>query len=80
MIVMKKYLLGTLALAAIALPSASYAAMYAYVNQDGEVRTVDAATPSAAIQTAPNIDEHSGVLLLDGADDSAVVGDNVPGV
>jgi len=78
---MKKYLLGTLALAAlVASPAASYAAMYAYVNQDGEVRTVEAADPNTAIATAPAIDEHSGVLLLDSSADQEVVGDNVGGV
>jgi hypothetical protein len=77
---MKKYLLGTLALAAFVAPLASFAQMYAYVNEDGEVRTVEANDPNTAISTAPAIDEHSGVLLLDGSDDQEVVGDNVSGV
>jgi len=77
---MKKYLFGTLALAAIvALPSASFAAMYAYVNQSGEVRTVEASSPDAAIQNAPVIHPRSGVILLDGADDAGLVGDSVSG-
>lgn len=76
---MKKYILGTLALAAIAFPSASYAATFAYVNMDGEVRTVEADTPTTALQTAPNLHVHSGVMLLDSADDTDVVGDDVPG-
>lgn len=79
---MKKYLLGTLALAALfalAAPTSSYAALFAYVNQDGEVRTVEAADPNTAIMTAPSIDEHSGVLKLDSASDS-IVGDDVSGV
>ncbi|HEY4489162.1 MAG TPA: hypothetical protein VJA87_01635 [Candidatus Paceibacterota bacterium] len=78
---MKKYLLGTLALAAlVAFPAASFAAMYAYVNQDGEVRTVEAANANTSIMTAPAIDEHSGVLLLDSAADEDIVGDSVGGV
>lgn len=77
---MKKYLLGTLALAAvIALPTASFAAMYAYVDQSGNVRTVEANTPAEAIVTAPSIAEHSGVILLDSASDSEVVGTSVQG-
>lgn len=78
---MKKYLLGTLALAALfaLVPAASYAAMFAYVNQDGEVRTVDAADPNTAIMTAPAIDEHSGVILINSASDD-IVGDDVSGV
>jgi hypothetical protein len=74
---MKKYLLGTLALAALLAPAASFAQMFAYVNQDGEVRTVDATDANTAIATAPAIDEHSGVLLIQSSGD-AVVGDTVP--
>lgn len=76
---MKKYLLGTLALAAIvALPAASFAQMYAYVNADGEVRTVEANDPNTAIVTAPAIHVNSGVLELDSAADQKVVGDEIP--
>jgi hypothetical protein len=74
---MKKYLLGTLALAALLAAPAAFAQTFAYVNQDGEVRTVDAADPNTAIMTAPAIDEHSGVLLLQSSSDS-LVGDSVP--
>lgn len=77
----KTYLLGTLALAAVvALPSVSYAALYAYVNQDGEVRTVEASSPGTAIQTAPAIAEHSGVILINSTNDATLVGDDVSGV
>jgi hypothetical protein len=78
---MKKYLLGTLALAAlVAAPAgAALADMFAYVNQDGEVRTVEAGDPNTAIVTAPSIDEHSGVIKIDSASDS-IVGDDVSGV
>jgi hypothetical protein len=64
---MKKYLLGMLAVAAIAAPTASaLAATYAYVNTQGEVRTVEAGDPNTAINTAPGIHMRSGVILLDG--------------
>jgi hypothetical protein len=76
---MKKYLLGMLALAMAAAPAATFAATYAYVNQQGEVRTVEAATPQAALTTAPNIDEHSGVMLINTTNDP-IVGDQVSGV
>lgn len=80
-IVMKTLLLGALAaLAAVAVPGVSFAQTYAYVNQQGEVMTTEADTPTEAINTAPAIDEHSGVLHIDGADDSSLVGDDVPGV
>ena len=76
---MKKYLLGTLALVALVAPAAASAAMFAYVNQDGEVRTVEATDPNTAIRTAPGIHSRSGVMLLDSTEDQAVVGDDVSG-
>ncbi len=77
---MKTTLLGIAALAAfVAVPGLSLAATYAYVNQSGEVMTTEAATPNAAIITAPGIDEHSGVMLMT-ADNAEVIGDDVPGV
>lgn len=72
---MKTLILGALAAAAVALPAATYAQMYAYVNQAGEVMTMDAANPDTAIATAPGIDEHSGVMVVSADDD--VIGDNV---
>ncbi|MES2060006.1 MAG: fibronectin type III domain-containing protein [Patescibacteria group bacterium] len=48
----------------VAVPALSAAATFAYVNQAGNVATVDAATPTQAMATAPNIDAHSGVMLL----------------
>lgn len=77
---MKKLLLGAFALAAaIAVPGTTLAATYAYVNVAGEVMTTEAATPNAAIMTAPNISLHSGVMLIDNSSDG-VVGDKVGGV
>lgn len=63
--------------ALVAVPALSLAATYAYVNQEGEVRTVVADTPQLAITTAPNIHQNSGVLLLDSQEDNAIVGDEV---
>lgn len=68
------------AFAIMAAPALTHAASYAYVHQSGNVSIVIADTWMAAIATAPGIAIHSGVLLLDSLDDSAVVGDNVNGV
>lgn len=77
---MKTYLLGILAMAAmVAFPGGAHAALFAYVNQSGEVRTVEAATPEIAIQTAPSIAARSGVILLDSSSDQELVGDSVSG-
>lgn len=76
---MNKYILGAIALAAIAIPSASFAAMFAYVNTSGEVRTVEATDWSAAIQTAPSIHSRSGVMMIDSSSDQDLVGDDVSG-
>lgn len=66
---MKKYILGMLALAMLVAPTAeAFAAMYAYVNAEGEVRTVEASDPNTAIRTAPGIHQRSGVILLQGND------------
>lgn len=78
---MKTLLLGAMALAAtVAVPGISLAATYAYVNTAGEVMTVEAATPNAALMSAPGIHVRSGVILIDGADDTQLVGDRVSGV
>ena len=77
---MKKVLLSAFALAAvIAAPVAALAATYAFVNTSGEVRTMDATSAAQALSTAPNLGVHSGVMLIDSANDP-VVGDNVSGV
>ncbi len=64
---------------AVAIPALSFAATFAFVNQNGDVATVNADNANAAMAIAPNIDEHSGVMLLTNPADS-VVGDHVPGV
>lgn len=53
------------------------AAMYAYVDAAGDVKSVTANDWRTAIATAPNIHMHSGVLLLTTADDYNIVGDKV---
>ncbi len=77
---MKTLILGALALTVAALPAASFAQMYAYVNTSGEVMSIDAATPETAIATAPGIGVHSGVIRLDDTSDTELLGDNVSGV
>jgi len=60
-------------------PALAMAATYAYVNTAGEVMSVEASTATQALTTAPNLHVHSGVMLVDGSDDSEVIGDDVPG-
>lgn len=75
---MKTTLTLALALAAlVAVPTASFAATYAYVNQSGEVSTVTADNASTAIATAPGIHRNSGVMLLSNPNDG-ITDDNVP--
>lgn len=73
-----KILILSAALAVALSPSISLAAMYAYVNTAGEVMTTDAASPDEALMR-PDLHVRSGVMLVDDASDSAVVGDSVPG-
>ncbi len=64
----------------LALPAASFAATYAYVNTSGEVMSVEATSANQALMTAPNLAVHSGVMIIDSTDDTAVVGDGVSGI
>ena len=66
------------AAAALALPAATFAQTFAYVNTSGEVTTVEAADANTALMTAPSISLHSGVMLLQDSDDD-IVGDSVSG-
>ncbi len=66
-------------MAFLALPAFASAASYAYVDNIGDVKTVTANDWQTAIEIAPNIYIHSGVLLLDSAADYEVVGDDVSG-
>lgn len=69
-----RFVVAIAAIAVAAVPALSLAATFAYVNTQGEVRTVTADSASIALMTAPNIDSHSGVLLLDSADDNVILG------
>jgi hypothetical protein len=65
------------ALALVSVPALAAAADYAYVDQQGNVRSTTADTWQAAIATAPNIHINSGVMLLTSANDD-IVGNDVP--
>lgn len=76
----KTLMLSALALvASVAIPAAAFAQTFAYVDQAGDVRTVESNDAQSALMTAPSIDEHSGVMLLSNPNDG-IVGDDVPGV
>jgi hypothetical protein len=70
---------GVMGAAALALPGAAFAATYAYVNTTGDVATVIADDPMTAINIAPAIAVHSGVMLLTSPSDD-IVGDDVSGI
>lgn len=61
----------------MSLPVSASAATYAYVDASGEVKSVTATDWQTAINSAPNIHIHSGVLLLSTAAEYTIVGDNV---
>ncbi|QQR64552.1 hypothetical protein IPH92_03235 [Candidatus Kaiserbacteria bacterium] len=69
--------LALLSIIAVSLPLFANAASYAYVDAQGEVRSITAPDWRTAINTAPNIHMHSGVLLLSTAADFTIVGDDV---
>lgn len=75
---MKKIILGAFVLAAaVAGPAYAYAATFAYVAANGDVKSMTATTPEQALMTAPDIHVRSGVMLIDGAQDMEVIGDDV---
>jgi hypothetical protein len=77
---MKTLLLSALAMAAtVVAPAVSLAATYAYVNNAGDVMTMDAVSANQALMSAPGISMHSGVMLIDTTTDP-VLGDHVGGV
>ena len=61
-----------------ALPAFASASTYAYVDQSGNVRSTESGTWQSAITTAPNIDQHSGVMLLTSLNGS-IMGTHVNG-
>ena len=67
------------AVVVMALPAMASAASYAYIDQGGYVRSVTADSAAQAMMTGLNIDENSGVLLMNDASDYALVGTRVPG-
>jgi len=77
---MNKILLSLASTALVlAAPAAAFASTFAYVNSNGEVMTVEAASAAQALVTAPNIDIHSGVMIMDSADDQNVLSQHVNG-
>lgn len=69
----------TAAIVALGLPGLAQAALYAYVDNTGDVKAVTANDWMTAINTAPNISAHSGVLLLNTSSDQNIIGDQVRG-
>lgn len=67
------------AVVVMALPAMASAASYAYIDQGGYVRSITADSAAQAMMMGPNIDENSGVLLMNDASDFALVGRHVPG-
>ncbi|MDB5204659.1 MAG: hypothetical protein JWP09_687 [Candidatus Taylorbacteria bacterium] len=63
-----------------AIPAVSFGSTFAYVDQTGYVRTTEASDAYSAMLVAPNIDEHSGVLIMDDQSDYAIVGEHVDSV
>ena len=61
----------------ISVPASSYAANYAYVDRVGEVKMFVADTANIALRDAPNMDVHSGVILLNTAQNISLVGTNL---
>ncbi len=69
--------LMTAAIVALGFPAISQAALYAYVDNTGDVKAVTANDWTTAINTAPNIYAHSGVILLSTGGDQGIIGDQV---
>ena len=65
---------------AVAMPTFSHAASYAFVNQSGNVSMVVADSAMLALSTAVGISTHSGVMLLNSQADTELVGDKVSGI
>lgn len=63
--------LAALSMAMLSIPAFVHGADYAYVDSQGEVRSVTANDWMTAIATAPSIAYNSGVYLLKSAADFA---------
>lgn len=72
--------LAVFALTFIMAPASASAAVYAYVDVSGEVKTVTANDWMTAIAIAPGIHINSGVMTLTTAADYTVVGDDIPSI
>lgn len=72
---------GLIALSAVlmGIPTVSFAANYAYVNHAGEVNMIIADSPTEALNTAPGIGVHSGVMILNSQSDQTILDDTVAG-
>lgn len=56
--------------------TSSFASNYAYVNNSGDVNLFVANNAETALRDAPNMDVHSGVMLLDSTEDYDSMGLN----
>lgn len=65
---------------AVVLPISTHAADFAYVNTSGLVELITADNSSLALLSASNLDPHSGVCLLDSADDYSILGSFLRGI
>lgn len=61
------------------IPTATHASTYAYVDAQGNVKSITANDWMTAIAIAPNIHINSGVMILLTALDFTVIGDQVVG-
>lgn len=77
---MQKILIALSAMAALVVPTASFAATYFYVDTGGTVRSVEASSANEALATAPNRAATSGVTLDMGVldDGDSVVAPGIP--
>jgi hypothetical protein len=60
----QKVLLSLAAVALVVLPVSTIAATYGYVNNQGTISLIEAPSAQEALAIAPNIDAHSGVILM----------------
>ncbi|PIR98399.1 MAG: hypothetical protein COT88_01855 [Candidatus Colwellbacteria bacterium CG10_big_fil_rev_8_21_14_0_10_41_28] len=62
----RKYIIpGLMAIALFALPAVSLANTYQFVDTSGDLQSMEAANSSIALNTAPELGVHSGVILVE---------------
>jgi len=66
-----------MALTLVSIPQNAEASVYAYVDTVGNVRSVVADDWRLAINTAPSIHLHSGVMILYSVADFKMVGNSI---